>query len=769
MQAQPNAAASDQSTWVGKPLDRVDGRAKVTGAARYAADFQVPNVAHACLVPSTIAHGVVTHIDADEARRQPGVLKVITHEDKPHLFDVSMDHQTGKPGQTFLPLQGPDIKYAGQYVAIVVAETLAQAQHAAGLVRVAYAKVTEPKTELKQVMDQAFAPKKIGRGDKPDSVRGKPDDALAAAPVKVDQVYTTPNESHNPMEMSATIAAWDGDRLTLYDATQWVYGARSVISTWLGVNDDRVRVIDPYVGGGFGVKGSIWPHEGLAAVATKMVGRPVKLMLTRQNMFSGIGHRPETHQRVALGAEKDGKLTAIIHESTSQTSVWKDEWTEPAAKQTRMLYACPNVRTSHRLAPYSMNSPTQMRAPGHATGTFALEVAMDELAYALNLDPLELRRVNYAKEDEDEKKPFSSKALTACYDEAAQRFGWSKRNPQPRSMRDGHVLIGYGMATATYPTNRAESKAKVKLLPDGRLLVTTASHDLGTGTYTILTQIAAESFGLRPEQVKVEIADTVLPEAPVSGGSQTAASVGSAVKLACQKGTTLLFERAAADPQSPLHKKPAAQMALAGGRVFLKDSPSTGEPITDLLKRNGGRAIEADSDAKPELNAGPSSAEGEAAGKPKPPSPSEFSKHAWGAQFCEVHVDEQLRQLRVARFTGAFAAGRILNAKTAHSQVLGGIVWGISAALHEEIVLDPRRGKIVNDNLADYLVPVNPDVPAIDCFFVKEEDPNVNPLGVKGVGELGITGAAAAIVNAVYHATGMRIRDLPVRMDKLLN
>jgi len=404
-----------------------------------------------------------------------------------------------------------------------------------------------------------------------------------------------------------------------------------------------------------------------------------------------------------------------------------------------MLYACANVRTSHRLAPCNANTPTQMRGPGHATGTFALEVAMDELAYKLGMDPLELRKQNYAKEDYDKNKPYSSKALWECYNQGAERFGWSKRSAEPRSMRDGHVLIGYGMATATYPTNRSESKAKLRLLADGpRAILSLAAHDLGTGTYTILTQIVAESLGLKPEQVKIELGDTALPEAPAAGGSQTAASCGSAAKLVCQKMTRSLFERAVADPQSPLHKKEANKLAVGDGLIFIRESPHVGEPIRDLLKRDGGRALEADIDVKSSENPlGPDSPEGQGAGgNPKPPQPDDFSKHAWGAQFAEVRIDERLREIRVARFVGAFAAGRILNPKTARSQLLGGIVWGISMALHEETILDPRRGKVVNDNFADYLIPVNPDVPPIDCIFVEEHDRYVNPIGAKGVGEL---------------------------------
>ena len=753
---------SAMSQVIGKPVDRKDGRQKVTGQALYAADFPARNLAYAVAFQSTIASGRVKSIDSAEARRQPGVLAVITHENAPPLHRVSMDHTLGKPGQTFLPLQGDEIYYAGQYLGMVVAETITQAVHAAALVKVDYAP-QPPVVHMEEALDRSFTPKRMGRGAMTTSTRGDPDNALAAAAVKIDQTYTTPIENHNPMELSATIASWESNRLTLYDATQWVYGVRSVVSTWLGIPGDQVRVIDPFVGGGFGCKGSMWPHIVLSAIAARQVNRPVKLVLTRSQMFTCIGYRPKTLQRVALGADAQGKLTSIIHECTSQTSSWKDEWVEAATEQSRMLYSCPNVRTGQKLVPVNANTATQMRAPGHATGTFALEVAMDELAYASGVDPVELRLRNYAERDENEKKPFSSKSLRECYRQGAEQFGWRSRNPQPGSMRDGNWLVGWGMATATYPTNQMEASAKLRILADGRVVVSTAAHDLGTGTYTVLAQLASETLGVPIENVKVELADTVLPQAPGSGGSQTAASAGSAVKAACEKALSALKERATADPASPLSGKEAKAITVADGRIFLKENPSTGESIVDLLRRNGGRPVEGKSDVSPPSKP---NAEHEDAGAAQ--NVEQYSKHAWGAQFAEVRIDLQLGHIRVARWVGAFAGGRILNAKTAHSQIMGGIVWGISMALFEHTVYDPHRAKVVNDNLADYLVPANADIPPIDCFFVEERDEHVNPIGVKGIGELGITGAAAAVANAVYHATGKRLRDLPITLDRVI-
>jgi xanthine dehydrogenase YagR molybdenum-binding subunit len=740
--------------FIGKPVNRVDGRRKVTGHARYAADFPVPNLAYAVGVQSPIAKGRITSIDGAKALAEPGVLGLLTHQNSPPLAQVTMEHQVGKPGQTFIPLQSDDVAYAGQYVAVIVADSVAAAEHAAALVKVSYEE--QPAViHMEHALGSSFEPKKMGRGDPAASDRGKPDEALASAAVKIDQTYTTPIENHNPMELSATIAAWDGDRLTLYDATQWVYGVRAVIASFLGSDQKNIRVIDPFVGGGFGCKGSIWPHEVLAALAAQHVGRPVKFVLTRSQMFTCIGYRPRTIQRVALGADAKGKLTATIHECTSQTSSWRDEWVETATRLTRMLYSCANVRTIQKLAAVNANTPTQMRAPGHATGTFALEVAMDELAAAVNVDPVELRLLNYAEMDEDQKIPFSSKALRECYRQGAERFGWSKRNPKPGSMRDGKTLIGWGMGTATYPTNRQPSGAKVRLSTDGRVVVSCAAHDLGTGTYTTLTQIAAETLGVPMKDVSVELADTVLPQAPVAGGSQTSASVGPAVKTACEHLIEALKDKAIADHASPLFNAGKEQIAVADGRIFHAQNPGSGEALADLLRRNDGKPVEGSTEAPPQKSSEK---------KPKP----DFSKHAWGAQFVEVRIDPRLGEIRIGRAIGAFAAGQILNAKTARSQLMGGMVWGISAALMERTVYDPDRGKVVNDNLADYLVPVNADIPPIDVLFVEEKDEHVNSLGVKGIGELGITGIEAAIANAVFHATGKRLRDLPITLEQLL-
>jgi xanthine dehydrogenase YagR molybdenum-binding subunit len=503
------------------------------------------------------------------------------------------------------------------------------------------------------------------------------------------------------MEMHSTIAAWQGDdHLTLYDATQGIFNVRERLATIFGLPEANVRVIDKFVGGGFGSKGSPWSHVALAAMAAKVVGRPVKLVVTRQQMCSLTGHRPVTIQKIQLGCDATGKLTAIEHAVRSETSRF-DEFVEPSAMQTRHIYSCPNVVTSHRVVRLDISTPTFTRAPGESSGTYALESAMDELAYAANIDPLNLRLLNYAAIDEQENKPFSSKELRACYQRAASAFGWSKRTMAPRSMHDGNLLVGWGMATATYPAHQLPASCRATRRADGTFLVQAGTQDLGTGTYTIMTQIAADALGVPFDKVTFELGDTVLPETPLSAGSFTAASTGSAVKGACEK---------------------------------LRASGETSVEYRTEVSKNA----------------------------------EKYSMHSHGAVFAEVKVDEDLGLIRVTRLVGAYAGGTVLNAKTARSQLIGGIVYGMGMALLEETHVDGQLGRVVNANLAEYLVPVNADVPAIDTLFVAEADPHVDPLGVKAIGELPMVGAAAAVANAVYHATGRRLRQLPIRIEDVI-
>jgi xanthine dehydrogenase YagR molybdenum-binding subunit len=564
----------------------------------------------------------------------------------------------------------------------------------------------------------------------------------------VDAVYTTPVEHHNPMEPHATIAAWDGDALILYNATQAVSGNQQAVAKMFGLPPHKVRVISSYVGGGFGCKGGTWQHIPLTAMASRMVGRPVKLVLTRRNMFTSNGYRPRTVQRVALGAARDGKLQAIIHEGVTQNCMY-GEFAEPVGLAAEMLYSCPNVHVTHRLVKVNAGLPTYMRAPGEASGVYALECAMDELSYALKMDPIALRLANHADRDEHENLPWSSKSLRQCYEEGAAAFGWDRRDPTPGNQRDGNLLIGMGMATATYPANRSKAGALARLLANGQIVVQCGSQEIGGGTYTIMAQTAADTLGLPIARVRAELGDSTMPPAPVSGGSQTTASIQPAVQAACRALLAKAVELAAQDPASPLAGAAPDAVTSGDGRIFLRADPGRGVSFEDLLRRAGRSSLEARADSDP--------------GDIK----KRYSLHSFGAQFAEVAVDPDLGEIRLRRYTGVFAAGRILNAKTARSQMIGGVVYGMGMALFEHSEVDPRSGRITNATIADYLVPVHADVPPIDISFIPEQDDVVNSLGAKGIGELPMVGVAAAIANAVYHATGKRIRDLPLTVDKL--
>ncbi|PHM06552.1 xanthine dehydrogenase family protein molybdopterin-binding subunit [Nostoc sp. 'Peltigera malacea cyanobiont' DB3992] len=733
----------DKNIVVGKPLNRVDGRLKVTGGARYAAEFPVAKMTYGVTIQSAIAKGKIAQIDTKAAEQVPGVLAVITHLNAPK---ASGEKGGGHKVQV---LQDNIVLYSGQHIGVVVADTFERAMYAASLVQVRYEE-EKPTINMRDNLTKAYLPKgKIPRDEPPDLAHGNVNQGLATAAVRVDQTYTTPVENHNPMEPHATTAVWQGDELLLYDATQGIFSTQKKVAEVLGIEPEKVRIMSYFVGGGFGCKGSAWSHVPLAAIAAKQVNRPVKLVLGRIQMYGPVGFRPETIQQVSLGATRDGKLTALRHAGTSQTSTF-DEFIEPVGKSARMLYASPNIETSHRLVKVDQGTPTYMRAPGEASGSFALESAMDELAYALNIDPVELRLRNYAEVDPSKGLPWSSKSLRECYKLGAEKFGWQKRNPQPRSMRDDNYLIGWGMATATYPTYRSPASAIAQIMADGTAVVLSGSQDIGTGTYTVMTQVAAEALGLPVNKVRFELGDTKMPQTPVSGGSQTAASVSSAVHLAGNQARSQLLQLALADQKSPLYSSKAEDVIAENGSFFLKNKSSASETYQAILARHGMKMLEARADAKP----------GEEEKK--------FSMHSFGAHFAEVRVEPDLGEVRVTRWVGTFGVGRILNAKTANSQLIGGIVYGIGMALMEDTLTDPNRGRVVNHDLAEYHVPVNADVPDIEVLFVDEQDPHINPLGVKGIGEIGITGTAAAIANAVYHATGKRVRDLPITLDKLL-
>ena len=710
---------------IGQPVSRVDGRVKVTGGARYAAEFDAgPELAYGVVVQSTVARGRVARIDPTAAETAPGVLAVLTHSSAPKLayrpHKAAVDPAGGERHHV---LQDDRVHHQGQPIALVVAETFEQATHGASLLHPTYHE--EPAvTAFDRAAMWAVTP---GSGDEDDGKpgetrRGDVDGGLATAAVRVEAEYVIPRENHNPIELHATLAAWEDGTLTLWDKTQWVGNVRDEMAAVLGIAAEHIRVISPFVGGAFGSGLRVWPHVTLAAMAARHVGRPVKVVLTRRQMYGVTGYRPHTVQRVALGAKPDGTLVAIRHEGVAETSTY-EQYTENLLGPTTMLYACPNVATRYRIAPMDVNTPANMRAPGEVSGVFALECAMDELAVALGMDPVDLRLRNDAERDAHENLPFSSRALRECFRVAAERFGWARRDARPASMRDadGRLLVGYGCASATYPAYGDAASARVRLLPDGSAVVSSAASDMGPGTYTSMTQVAAETLGLPLDRVRFELGDTRLPPAPVHGGSMTMASVGSAVQAACAKARRRVL-----------------------GRVRTRNPD-----LSEVLRRR-----------KTPLEVTAKSEPGNASDR--------YSMHAFGAVFAEVSVDPDLGTVRVPRIVGAYGAGRIVNPKTARSQAIGGMVMGIGMALMEHTEVDPRTGRVVNGNIAEYLVPVNADIGALDVTFVEEHDPHVNPLGVKGVGEIAVVGVAAAIANAVYHATGRRVRELPITLEKLL-
>ncbi|MCA8829609.1 xanthine dehydrogenase family protein molybdopterin-binding subunit [Hymenobacter pini] len=756
---------------VGQPLNRVDGRAKVMGQAKYAAEFNnLPGMAHAVLRTSDVAKGRIQSIDASAALKQPGVLAVLTHQNIPKLAKTPNDADgkkaIGAP-MGFLPLTTDQIHYAGQPIAVVVADTLERAQYAATLLKIQLA-AEAPVVSFEDKKAQLFDPEKVQDGKtKGHTVRGNPQAAFAAAPVQLTHKYDHAINHHNPMEPGATTAHWEApDRLTVYESTQGVTRTQKALSTMLGLSAEQVRVVTKYIGGGFGCKGSTWPHTVLTVQAAKAVGRPVKLALTRPQMFTSMGHREDQTQTLKIGATKDGKLTALIHEKTSTTSPW-DNYAEPNSKIINLLYECPNFEASYQLARANVMTSTFMRAPGEAPGSFALECSMDDLAYQLGIDPLEIRLRNYADKDPSTGQPWSSKSLKECYSRGAELFGWSKRNPKNGATRDDRMLVGWGMATASYPVHNSQGTARARLYADGHAVVQAGATDLGTGTYTVMTQVAADALGLPVDKVRFELGDTKLPTAPNSGGSVAAGTVSSSVYMAVQDLWQKLTKVAVLDKKSPLYRAKPTDVEVKQGRLQLKSNPQKGEGFADLMKRaemtdvegNGqGRYGSGYEDAQSAANADPT----------KKDEAGNHSMHSFGAHFCEVKVDPDLGTVRVTRWVSVHGAGRILNAKTARSQIIGGSIFGIGSALMEQTTRDPKMARYTNATLADYHIPVNADIPEMTVEFIDEKDPYINAMGVKGIGEISMVGVAAAVANAVFHATGKRVRSLPITPDKIL-
>jgi len=713
-------------TAVGQPMSRVDGRLKVTGRATYAAEHDLPGLVYGVIVNSTVSRGQVRSISTDKAMSAPGVLRVVSD-----WGGVKLAYLTNQ------------INFFGQPIAIVIAGELEEAEHAASLIEVSYT----PQTAQTD-MDTPGAPTQLSQGS-PDYSRGDPDGALRAARTVLDQNYTIARENHNPMEPPATIAHWEGDRLTLWDKTQWVQGTARSVAGALGVPAGNVRVISPFVGGAFGSAGATWQHQILTAFAAREVGRPLKVVLTRKQMYVGIGYRPTSRQRLVVGASADGKISCIVHEARTETSKFQP-YEDEIAVLAKFLYASPAMRSQYRLVPLDVHQPTYMRGPGVVTGAFALESMMDELAHQLNIDPIQLRLRNEPAADQFAKLPFSTRGLAECYAKGAQDFGWSQRDPAPRSRREGNLLIGMGMAAAGFDTARAPASALARIHADGTAVVASATSDMGPGTYTSMSQVAAEALGLPMDRVTFELGDSTLPTAPVHAGSLTMASVGSAVFTACNSLRDSFIRIAVVDPASPLHGAAPADVSARNGTLFVTNSAGRGETYQQILLRRGRTSMDTQQSWSP----------GDAA--------TRFSTYGYGAVFVELSVDEALGLVRIRRIRAAYDAGKVISPKLAHSQALGGMVAGIGMALLEHTVVDSRDGRIVNANMADYLVPINADVPDLDATFLTTEDQVPDPIGVKGLGELVIVGVPAAIANAVFNATGKRIRNLPITLDKLL-
>ncbi len=732
---------------VGQPLSRVDGPLKVAGAARFTADVALDGLAYASLVCSAIARGRITRIDDAAARATPGVIGLVTHETVMPLKPPPLYNDTSKGGAASrLPvMQDDSVRWNGQAVAVVVAESQEIADEAAALVRVEYE--SEPAALSFDALRSTATPPRDILGEPPEVRRGDAERALADAAVRVDATYRTPRHNHAAMELHATTAVWEGDdAVTVYDASQILREARFTLATTFGLKEEQVRMIAPFVGGAFGGK-TVWSHTILCVAAAKMFARPVRLVLSREDMFRVVGGRAASEQRVALGARADGTLTALVH--TGDTAVVRhNAFPEQFSFPARHLYASETLHVAQRTVALDIVANTAMRAPGESIGTFALESAMDELATASGIDPIALRARNEPTTDPTNDRPFSSRHLVEAYRRGAVRFGWHGRTPRPRAQRDGDWWVGQGVATAYYPYYRLPGgSARVRLTIDGRAVVQTAAHEMGMGTATAQAQHAADRLGLPVDRVTFEYGDTRLPIATQAGGSSQTASIAATIIAATAALVKELI--ALAGTESPLAGASPDDVVARDGGLYRIESASQGESYAAILARAGRESVEAESKAPPPLEM------------------MQYSMHSYGAQFCEVRVHDVTGEVRVARWLGSFDVGRIVNPKTAASQFRGGIVMGIGMALTEEGVLDARTGRAVNASLAEYHVPVHRDIPEIDVLWNDIPDPHA-PLGVHGIGEIGITGCAAAIANAIYHATGRRIRELPITLDRVL-
>jgi xanthine dehydrogenase YagR molybdenum-binding subunit len=736
---------------IGQPLTRRDGVLKVTGAAKYAADHHPTGMLHAVLAVSSIARGRVAFLDVAAAKAHPGVVEVITPVNRPAL--AQDPDEKSNPFMFRLDLlQNDRVRYAGQPIAVVVAETLEAATEGASLLA--------PRYEVEPVRvgldaGESFAPQVVGPGFPPEAHRGDIEGGLAAATKKVAATYETAAQYHNPMEPHAIVVAWDGDTLSIDTPSQGLAIAQARLAGLFGMAPDKIHIRSQYLGGGFGSKGLISGPQVLGVIAARLVGRPVKLVLRREQMFGPVGHRGSTRQTLRLGTDGDAALTALDHHTKTVSSTF-DDFFEPASNVSHTLYASTAIATSHEGVRADIGTPLFMRAPGEASGSIALESAIDEMAQACSMDPLAFRLKNYAEVEPISGKPFSSKALRECYRQGAERFGWERRPLAPRQMRDrDDLLLGWGVGTATFPAIMFAAQARAVLRRDGSGVVEIGAHDMGQGAWTALAQIAADGLGLDLDQLEFRSGSSDLPDAGIAGGSSHTATAGTAIQNAGADVIARLADLATSDERSALYGAGNAGVVARSGRLIRSDDPSRGESYADILGRAGLAQIEGRG----------------AAGNPNlmdAHAHADYAMHAHGAVFAEAKVDPDLGQVRVTRLVGAFAAGRIINPRMVQSQLYGGMIWGVSFALHEQAVMDPRSGRPMNANLAEYHVPVNADVPSLEAILVEEYDPHVNPLGIKGVGEIGITGTAGAVANAIWHATGIRVRKFPITLDRLI-
>lgn len=738
---------------IGDPLNRVDGRLKVTGAARYSAEYQLPNLSYGVIVSSTIARGKISSVDSRTALRAPGVLAVISHENSikvPGFADN--EHPTEPPtgGRPLRAFYNNQVYSNGQPIAIVVADTYERARHAATLVKVNY-QVEKHETDFEKNKAKAVIPAQVKKNPKSglaDYERGK-SDAYKAAEFHLEAEYVHPTEVHNPMELQAITAYWEAeDRLTVYDKVQGTKPTQQAFAKEWKIPVQNVRVISEFVGGAFGNGLHNWPHETAAIIAAKMVKRPVKVMLTREQMFFMVGYRPHTWQKIGIGADKEGRLTGIYHEAIGQTSSY-EEFTESTLQQTRMMYSSANIGTKYRLLPLDVSTPIWMRGPGEATGAFALESAMDELAHALNMDPVQFRLLNHTDTDPEKKLPWSTKFLKECIQVGAEKIGWNKRSLKPGGVRSGEWLVGYGMGVGTFGAHRGAAAVRAKLLANGTVVFQSAVTDIGPGTGTAMVQIASEHLGLSPDKITFQLGNSDFPQAPNQGGSATVATVGSAVVATCKAMKEKLLAMAPSSEKRFENSK-LEEVTFDKGYISLLKSPSVKVAYTDLLKKQSLTELDVLQDSKPN------------------PEGNKYSKYSFSVHFAEVHVHPLTGQVRVKKVVSCADAGIIVNKKTAANQMIGGVTGGIGMALQEEAVMDHRFGRYVTKDFADYHVPVHADVPPVEVYFVNKPDYVVDPMGTKGLGEIAIIGVAPAITNAIFNATGKRIRELPVTPDKLI-